>query len=78
MKTTHKFKLIFCGASSVKSVDFLDIPQNQMNLISFDDILAEKFQTGFLVDNLILKLCLFFFEINWTLLFAFYNNAVYS
>lgn len=49
--TNHKFKLIFCGASSAKISYLLDIPQNHMKLISSGDILAGKFQYEFLVGN---------------------------
>ncbi|XP_050908649.1 uncharacterized protein LOC127122340 [Lathyrus oleraceus] len=72
---SHKFKLIFYGISSAKTADLPNISQNHMNLISFDDILAEKFQSEFLVGNLSVEILLVFICNKLDLVFAFFNGV---
>ncbi|XP_050874899.1 uncharacterized protein LOC127078489 [Lathyrus oleraceus] len=41
--TTHNFKLVFCGATSARAADFLDIPLNNFRFTSFEDMFAGSF-----------------------------------
>lgn len=69
---------MFCDASSVKTTDLPAIPQSHMNLISFDDILAEKFQLEFLVGNLSVQILMVFIYNKLDFGFAFFKDVVYS
>ena len=50
--TDHKFKLIFCGSTSVKKLQLNDIPVNYLNLIGMDVIVEGKFRTNVLYGEL--------------------------
>ena len=50
--TDHKFKLIFCGSTSVKPVPLADIPVNYLKLIGIDVILEGKYRTTVLYGEL--------------------------
>ncbi|CAI8614503.1 unnamed protein product [Vicia faba] len=48
--TDHKFKLIFCGSTSVKKVKLADIPLNHLKLIGINAIIEGKYRTNLLYD----------------------------
>ncbi|CAI8619110.1 unnamed protein product [Vicia faba] len=48
--TDHKFKLIFCGSTSVKKVQLADIPLNHLKLIGINAIIEGKYRTNLLYD----------------------------
>ncbi|XP_058776076.1 uncharacterized protein LOC131650380 [Vicia villosa] len=50
--TDHKHKLVFCGSTSVKKTENLEIPVNFLNLLSLADIVDGKFHSNILVDVL--------------------------
>lgn len=54
--TSHGYKLVFCGSTSVKRVDLPDIPLNFLNIIGLESIVDEKFQSNILVGILLLFL----------------------
>ncbi|CAI8608107.1 unnamed protein product [Vicia faba] len=48
--TDHKFKLIFCGSTSVKKVQLSDIPLNHLKLIGINAIIEGKYRKNLLYD----------------------------
>lgn len=50
--TDHKFKLIFCGSTSVKKVQLADIPLNHLKLIGINAIIEGKYRTNLLYGEL--------------------------
>ncbi|CAI8590568.1 unnamed protein product [Vicia faba] len=48
--TDHKFKLIFCGSTSVKKVQLSEIPLNHLKLIGINAIIEGKYRTNLLYD----------------------------
>ncbi|CAI8589607.1 unnamed protein product [Vicia faba] len=50
--SNHSFKLVFCGSTSVKKAELLDIPMNYLNILHLDAIVEGKFQSNILVDIL--------------------------
>ncbi|CAI8619740.1 unnamed protein product [Vicia faba] len=48
--TDHKFKLIFCGSTSVKKVQLANIPLNHLKLIGINAIIEGKYRTNLLYD----------------------------
>ncbi|CAI8586428.1 unnamed protein product [Vicia faba] len=50
--TTHSFKLVFYGSTSVKNAKLPDIPMDYLNILHLDAIVEGKFQYNVLVDIL--------------------------
>ncbi|CAI8610750.1 unnamed protein product [Vicia faba] len=48
--TDHKFKLIFCGSTSIKKVQLSEIPLNHLKLIGINAIIEGKYRTNLLYD----------------------------
>ncbi|XP_058753435.1 uncharacterized protein LOC131626615 [Vicia villosa] len=48
--TSHTYKLVFCGSTSVKKAEFPDISHNYLNIIGLNSIVEGRFQSNLLVD----------------------------
>lgn len=49
--TTHGFKLVFCGSTSIKKAELPDIPVNYVNIIGLASIADGKFDSNLLVGT---------------------------
>ena len=56
--STHSFKLVFSGSTSVKKTELPDIPMNYLNILHLDAIVEGKFQSNVLVGMLLVDFSL--------------------